>query len=237
MALTPDADPDHPILRRGKPVQAQGGRDLEEFKLEEPVERLVAVSDAGPGNEPHPLIYTCPPEERARMERQVRELAWAELKRMGSMRGLPAIAEPAPPSTTAKNAKAAKPQPTAPAWTPTEEQFVPYDLDWSNYATVVYSARYTPPQPDVPTGTSPRSWVVTVVARQEEDKLLKLYSAVSDPRELDLYPEVRLVDAVDPDGYEHNAFLFREKKRDGVSWLLARPTGYELVEVFETAVR
>jgi hypothetical protein len=75
------------------------------------------------------------------------------------------------------------------------------------------------------------------MAREEEDKLVKLYSAVSDPRELDLYPEVRLVDAVDPDGYGHYGFLLRKKKRDGVSWLLGRARGYELHTVFETAAR
>jgi hypothetical protein len=48
---------------------------------------------------------------------------------------------------------------------------------------------------------------------------------------------VRLVDAVDPDGYGRMALLFREQKRDGVSWLLGRPTGYELQTVFETPSR
>jgi hypothetical protein len=45
------------------------------------------------------------------------------------------------------------------------------------------------------------------------------------------------VDAVDPDGYGHYGLLFREQKRDGVSWLLGRATGYELQTVFETAAR
>jgi len=89
-----------------------------------------------------------------------------------------------------------------------------------------------------PAGAQARSWVVTVLAREEEDfKLVKLYSAVSDPRELGLYPEVRLVDAVDPEGYGHFGLLFREKKRDGVSWLLGRLTGYELQTIFETPAR
>jgi hypothetical protein len=60
---------------------------------------------------------------------------------------------------------------------------------------------------------------------------------VSDPKELDLYPEVRLVDAVDPEGYGHYGMLLREQKREGVSWLLGRATGYELQTVFETAAR
>jgi hypothetical protein len=48
---------------------------------------------------------------------------------------------------------------------------------------------------------------------------------------------VRLVDALDPDGYGRAALLFREKKRDGVSWLLGRATGYELQTLVETSSR
>jgi hypothetical protein len=44
-------------------------------------------------------------------------------------------------------------------------------------------------------------------------------------------------DAVDPEGYGRYGLLFREQKRDGVSWLLGRTTGYELQTVFERAVR
>ena len=92
--LTPSEDPDHPILRRGKPVQEQGGHDLPDFKLEEPVTRQVAVSDAGP-SEPQPLIYVCPQEERQQMEALARELAQAELRRVAAERGivLPAAAK------------------------------------------------------------------------------------------------------------------------------------------------
>jgi len=48
---------------------------------------------------------------------------------------------------------------------------------------------------------------------------------------------VRLVDAVDPDGYGRYVLLFREQKREGASWLLGRVTGFELQTVFETAAR
>jgi hypothetical protein len=42
---------------------------------------------------------------------------------------------------------------------------------------------------------------------------------------------------VDPDGYGRHVLLLREKKREGVSWLLGRVTGYELQTLFETAER
>jgi hypothetical protein len=276
--LTPSEDRDHPILRRGKPVQEQSGRDLPDFKREEPVSRQVAVSDAG-RSEAQSLIFVCREEERKQMEAQARELAQAELRRLAPLRGLtlpqPKAAAKTPVAKGKKKAPVVEEKP--PELALTDEQMVPYELDYSNYATVVYSARYVPeagagamgiavlpaagaggnaalpaagamgnaalPAADamgnatLPVAGAGKSWVVTVVARQAEDKLVKLYSAVSDPRELDLYPEVRLVDAVDPDGYGHYGLLFREQKRDGVSWLLGRPTGYELQTLMETAAR
>ena len=239
--LTPSDDPDHPILRRGKPVQEQGGRDLPDFKKEEPVSRQVAVSDSGRALEAPPLIYVCGEEERTQLETQARAMAQAELRRLGGQRGLalPEAKAAAGKTTSAGKLKAAKKtEAAAPAELKFgEEQFIPYDLDYNNYATVVYSARYTPEAAAAAVVGKPKSWVVTVIAKEDEGKLVKLYSAVSDPRELGLYPEIRLVDAVDPDGYGHYGLLFREQKRDGVSWLLGRATGYELQTVFETAAR
>jgi hypothetical protein len=242
--LTPSADPDHPVLRRGKPVQEQSGHDLPDLKKEEPVSRQVAISDAG-SSEAQSLIYICPEEQRNQMEASARELAQAELRRMAAQRGIPLLAPVKTPSRKSSPYKmgTAEKAPALPELKLEEEQFVPYDLDYNNYATVVYSARYAPEGQSFPStvasgeSAKAKSWVVTVVARQDESKLIKLYSAVSDPRELDLYPELRLVDALDPDGYGRAALLFREQKRDGVSWLLGRMTGYELQTIFETPSR
>jgi hypothetical protein len=219
-------------------VQQQGGADLPDFKKEEPVSRLVAVSDAGPSQQPPPLIFSDGEAERLQLEDQVRQLARAELRRMAALRGLTLPAAPA--KAAKKNSAPATPAELA----FTEEQFVPFDLEYNNYATVVYSARYTPAAPAAPalvassaaTPAAARSWVITVVARQAE-QLQKIYSTLSDPRDLSLYPEVRLVDVVDPEGYGHFQLLFRERTREGISWLLARPGGYEMQTVFETAER
>ena len=255
-----EAASDRPILRRGKPAEEPSGGDLRPGTLEagmpgtplaspaetpkeknpEAVQRQIAVSDAG-RSEPQELLFSWAEPQRLQMEKAAREIARSELLRLAPMRGL---------STPGASAKAA----ASPSETNfKDEQFVPYDLDYKDYAIVVYSARYRLPasggppggavavRPSTPTegalGTPERSWVVTVIARQDGDKLVKLYSAVSDPRELDLYPEVRLVDAVDPEGYGRFALLFREQKRDGVSWLLGRVAGYELQTIIETAAR
>ena len=233
--VSQDSAADHPVLRRGKPTQEQSGSDLPSQASAsaetrpELVQRQVAVSDAGP-SEPRELLFALSETQRTQLESTARELARSELLRLAPMRGL---SMPTPP------AKAAA-APAASQINFEDEQFVPYDLDYKDYATVVFSARHRGPA----SGASPRGgaakergWVVTVIARQDGDKLVKLYSALSDPRELDLYPELRLVDAVDPEGYGRFALLFREQKREGVSWLLGRVSGYELQTVFETAAR
>jgi hypothetical protein len=239
---TASEDTDHPVLRRGKPVQEQSGPDLPEMQTkqgaaaekEEAVTRQVAVSDAGPSEE-QPLTYIGREQEREQMEASARELARAELRAVAGQRGM--MASTAVPGRKTAAAKAALPELKL-----AEEQFVAYDLDYNDYATVVYSARYTPAQSDTASQSVVQrelqhGWVVTVVARQDEGKLVKLYSAVSDPRQMDIHPEVRLVDAVDPNGYGSYVLLFREQRRDGVSWLLEKPNGYGLQSVFETRTR
>jgi hypothetical protein len=223
-AATGDEDSGRPVLRRGKPSDeeseadsgasaARSGEPASEQKDESlTVMRQVAVSDAGPSREQE-VSFACSAEERRKLEDAARRLAEAELLRLAPMRGL------------ALDAGAAI------AWQ--EEQFALYALDYSNYATVVFSARYRPA--DAPQ-QSP-GWVVTVIARQQDTETVRLYGAVSDPRALGLYPELRLVDAVDPDGYGRYALLFRERKRDGVSWLLARVSGLGLQTLLETPER
>jgi hypothetical protein len=222
-AEAPEAEADHPILRRGRPQAEQGGRDLPAqggpagTNNPEPVWQ-VAVSDAG-HSEPQELLFSLTEPQRVQMEASARALAQAELLRLAPKRSLNL------PKATEASALALE-----------DEQFVPYDLDYSDYATIIFSARYRSQGSGAGRGRQ-QSWMVTVIARQDGEKLVALYSAVSDPRALDLYPEVRLVDAVDPEGYGRYALLFREQKRDGVSWLLGRVNGYELQTLFETAAR
>jgi hypothetical protein len=133
----------------------------------EPVVRQVAVSDAG-ASEPEDVIFVCRQEQREQMETSASELAQAELRRVAAMRGLtiPEEAGAGVAKSGAEKSGAAKAKPgggaksgakagthtgqsmaeaaTAPALTLEDEQFVPYDLDYNNYATVVFSARYRP---------------------------------------------------------------------------------------------
>jgi hypothetical protein len=248
---TVDEVPDHPILRRGKPAEEQGGRDLPEFnpalqpglnpgtgaRGPEPMARQIAVSDAGT-SEPQDVTFAWSPAQRQQMEAEARGLAEVELLRVAPMRGL-VLQEKSKADASAASTESASAA-AVPALALEDEQFVPFDLDYNDYATVVFTGRYRPAagaRPGNAAQPAVGTWVVTVIAKQDGDKLVKLYSAVSDPRELDLYPEMRLVDAVDPDGYGRYALLFRQQKRDGVSWLLGRVSGYELQTLLETAAR
>lgn|GEM_PF-1733189 len=230
--------PDHPILRRGKPAQEQSVRDLPVLrpdfakKNEDQITRQIAISDAEP-SDAQPLLFICPEEERRQMETAARELARSELIRMAARRGIEPLAKQ---KLLKAGGKPARGHSSTQKIAFEDEQFVPYDLGYDNYATVVFSGRYAPEAKGM--GGVHKSWVVIVVARQDpEGKMIKLYSSVSDPRELDLYPEVHLVDALDPDGSGRVAFLFRERKRDGVSWLLGRLSGHDLQTIFETPPR
>ena len=203
-AAMADEEADHPILRRGKPREEQGGADLPEFNAAlvpavnpetgepvgrgpEPMARQVAVSDAGT-SEPQDVTFACRAEQRQQMEAEARELAEVELRKAAPMRGLAlpeadtakvvttgsAKTKAAAASKAKTAASGTQPAPSAAgvpaALTFDDEQFVPYDLDYNDYATVVFSGRYRP-------SAENQSWVVTVIARQDGDKLVKLYSA------------------------------------------------------------
>jgi hypothetical protein len=223
-AEAPVEDAGRPVLRRGKPEENSSGEESSENSAPGisplTVERQVAVSDAGT-YETQDVSFPCDAAQRLQIEAAARRLAEEELRRQAPRRGLSML--PAPELALAFE----------------DVQFALYSLDYSNYATVVFSGRYRPPLAagGAEGGDHGSEWVVTVIARQEPDRMVQLYAAVSDPRALGLYPELRLVDAVDPDGYGRYALLFRERKRDGVSWLLARSSGYGLETLFETPER
>jgi hypothetical protein len=216
-------DAGRPVLRRGKPQESSSGEDSrpegEAGSERLTVRRQVAVSDSG-DYQPQNVAFSCDAEQRRQMEEAARRLAEGELRRLAPRRGLSRL-----------------PQPGV-ALVFEDEQFALYSLDYSNNATMVFSGRYRAPGAEGgDPGNHDSGWVVTVIARQDAERMVKLYSAVSDPRALSLYPELRLVDAVDPDGYGRYALLFRERKRDGVSWVLARASGFGLETLFETPER
>ena len=194
---------------------------------------MVAVSDATPavGDASPEISFHGPPEEQARLEHLAREMADAELRRVAALRGVPAGEKSA-------------------ALAATGEQTELYNLDHSNYAVVVYSARYQTPasvkaatvateEKSQAAASGPaRGWLVTVVARQNaEGKLTRLYGAVSDPREMDLYPEIRPVGMVDAEGYGRHSLLLRQQRRETVGWMLGRVSGYQMETIFETSAQ
>jgi hypothetical protein len=213
-------DPERPHLRygRGQPaLDAKTSEAGDQFSGVA-VPREVAISDAGKALPPADLLFHCSPEERETLHRQAQQLARAELKQVATARGIP-VDSLGPPS---------------------EEDFRAYRLEDGDYATVVYSARFATAK--ALSAQYSTGWVVAVVARYDgahDDgrAMTLLYAAISDPRELEHYPEVRPVDLVDAEGQGHYLLLLRETGAGGIRWRLGRLTGYELQTVFATAER
>jgi len=205
-------DSERPMLRRAKPAEEIRQGNGDEFRAGEVVTRRVAVSDAGTERLAPALLFLCSAEEKETMRQQAQRLAMSELKQVAAARDIP-VEKLGPP---------------------TEEDFRAYRLEQNEYATVVYSARFTLAEA---AARRERSWVVTVIVRAEGAQFARLYAAISDPHELELYPEVQPVDLVDGEGLGHYLLLLRESGAGGVRWRLGRITGYEMQTVFMTAER
>lgn len=225
-------DPERPLLRRGpgreKPAVGAETREAKNLSPWEAVRREVAISDAGKALPPPELLFHCSQEERETIRQRAQQLAVAELKQVAAARGIPVekLGPPGEEDFRALNLK--------------HNDLEHSQLEDSEYATVVYSARFTPAS--ALRGQASPGWVVTVIARYEGSNyggqaLTRLYAAISDPRELELYPEVRPVDLVDAEGQGRYLLLLREQSAGGVRWRLGRITPYELQTVFATAER
>jgi hypothetical protein len=205
-------DSERPVLRRAKPAEEIHQGNGDESRAGEVVTRRVAVSDAGTERLAPSLLFLCSAEEKETMHQQAQRLAMSELKLVAAARGIP-VEKLGPP---------------------TEEDFRAYRLEQNEYATMVYSARFAPAEA---AARRERGWMVTVIVRAEGVQFARLYAAISDPRELELYPEVQPVDLVDAEGLGHYLLLLRESGAGGVRWRLGRITGYEMQTVFMTAER
>ncbi len=208
--ITKEAE--RPRLRRANPAEENGRSNGDTFHAGEVVTRQVAVSDSGNKRAPTELLFHCSAVQEETMRLQARQLALAELKQVAAARGI-------------------QEEKLGP---PAEEDFHAYQLERNEYTTVVYSARFAPAQG---TTQQQRGWVVTVIVRAEGVEFTRIFAAVSDPRELDLYPEIHPVDLVDAEGLGHYLLLLRETAESGIGWRLGRITGFEMQTVFATAER
>ena len=108
-----------------------------------------------------------------------------------------------------------------------------FDLDYSNSATLVLSAKL-PVAPAKATPAAEFDYFVTVVARVDVNGTpQKIFSVVSDSNHLDAYPRMQIIDAVDADANGRGDLLFRQYSDTGISYALYRVFPYQMEKIFE----
>ncbi len=214
-------DPDRPNLHRGKPVTRLEDDDLPPLHgVPAEMHQMVAVSDASTRAEHD---FTRPwesPEEQAQVTAAMRSLA---TEKMAAYKPVAAVmpAPKAASTTMAAKRRAAKPAAPppvpAPAFDPKTELVNGYTLSYGGAATYIYSAA-------TPDASAPV--LVTVVAQREPDGSLKTaLASVTDAGHLDRAPQLRLVDAVDPDASNRASLLFERRGATSRDFALYRVIG------------
>jgi hypothetical protein len=254
---SPPEDKDHPVLRRGKPQQANrpddlmkphgpipsGGREKTADKpavanasaaaaSSKPAVQLIpAISDAD-GPDPRAYTYDAKPEEEQTYRRKMLALAGEEVR----TRAKPAGTAAAGPASAAGKMRQQHRSAASPAEQPTFDhvQFRFFDLSGSNEPILVLTASARMPAASASVQNSDLEYFVTVVAHADiYGELRKLYSRVTDTRHLDAIPRMELIDAVDADGDGRGELLFRQISDAGSAFAVYRVTSDQLWPLFE----
>jgi hypothetical protein len=233
-----------PTLRRGKPTEVAPEEKEEapiaaraqtaegKAAIQEPVQLVAAISDAG-GPDPKPYTFFWKPGEEDERRQQMLELAGNEVR--------------AYLNAQAKNAITVK-QSAAKAGTPGHKaaakgvkpdfenvHFQSFDVWANNQPVMVLSAEAHLPAPTTGTTGAAESCSITVVARTDiYGNLRKLYAGVTDKFHLDVTPRLELIDAVDADGDGRGELLFRETTDAGSGYLIYRATADNLWKLFDS---
>lgn len=225
-----NSDPDRPTLKRGTqaPVAAVAGPNEDPKTRAESRERTrqmnVAVSDPSL-RASRPFAYTWDDQQKQQLTAAMTKLAIAELQKVARSRGV---------TLTPKD----------------NVQFVQvssqaFDVDFSNNPQLVFTARFYPNTRQL-AGLSENSAkevmragiTVTVVARVNyNNELERIFAAVSDPRDLDTYPRMDFVDAVDVDGDDRAELIFANTSESGRRFSVYRLYGLQMNELFTSGVR
>ena len=227
------SDPNRPILRRGKPAEEQasslGAEKLPDKKPVPPPPGMpkveVAVSDATTTQQ-HSYVWTwANPDEEKKMKAEAQKLALATL--------------------TAFAARTNGPKPGALE----DVKFEAYDLNYTNAATVIMSARVLPEAakppvrrtaktakaPEPPPAAAPGfEYYVTIVGREDiYGTLQKELAVATDSKHLDEFPRMQLLDVVDIDGNGAGDLLFQNTGDGSRSFVIYRDLGWSLREVIQ----
>lgn len=211
-----DNDPDRPMLSRGgKPevqtIQPAKSTTAPSAKKPAPGTALhsyPAISDTGK-YETRPLLYVTSPEQMQQLSKTLLGMALAEMRTFAAKRPGPQI-----PKTAAI----------------TDYDFRGFDLDFSNSATLVLTAKLPVTSPN----SRPFAYYATVVARVDiNGEPQKVFSSVTDTVHLDAYPRLELIDALDADANGRGDLLFRQYSDVGSNYGLYRVFPYNMEKIFE----
>ena len=215
---------ERPILRRGKPGDAQQKFEDKDFSSTVIVkEHFVAVSDAG-GPEPRPYVLFTKPDEVVMYRKKLQAMASETVRALYGLK---------------TNAHASKRVAASVAFTNVQMQT--FDLTNSNDPVLVFTATVDPAEkmvgagPTSATGASVTHAAVTVVARVDiYGELRKLLAEATDEHHLDVYPRLEFVDAVDADGDGSGELVFRETSDGGSGFVVYRAGLDRMWTVFDS---
>jgi hypothetical protein len=247
----PNADPNRPRLRRGKPdasehhdpfttfdtltdvapgpasATAKPGAAAKGSVAPSLIVVVPAISDVG-GPDPRPYTYDVKPAEAAIYRNKMLDLATMLLH--------------VPAAATAKAKETATSHKTSSAATRTAKPSKPdfddvnlriFDLSNSNEPVLVLSAKIHPPGAS-PTGNVEEPKEIMLIARTNlEGELKKLFFSQTDSQHLDVFPHMDLIDAVDADGDGRGELLFRRTFDGGSAYAIYRVTADQLWPLFE----
>ena len=213
-------DPDRPNLHRGKPTARLEDEDLPPLHgLPADMHQMIAVSDAKNRPEHDFARAWESPEEQEQVRTAMRQLAQAKLAGYRPVVDATPPTEKKPPVISRRGPRPAPAvvAPAAPMFDTKTEDLKAYTLSYGGAATYVYSAS----TPDAKTAV-----LVTIVAQREPDGSLKSALAnVTDAAHLDRTPQLRLLDAVDPDASNRASLLFERRGATTRDFVLYRVIG------------
>jgi hypothetical protein len=247
---------ERPRLRRGKPAEPFGEEEVPGYSKPGvtppanagkvaasapavPVQLIPAISDAG-GPAPHSFNFEWLKDEEGERRQQLVAMAQQELRAyLTAQRKNTITATPGNEGTghlsRASNTTA---KATAKTADPVLEnvQMRAYDLWTNNEPVVVFSAQAhaAPAEGTSESEGDLRYSILLVTYPDIYNNFHKLYTAVTDPRHLDVTPRLELVDAVDADGDGRGELLFKETTDSGTGWVVYRATADTLWKMFDS---
>ena len=223
-------DPNRPTLKRGTQAPAPdvaGPREDPQAKAEtarRSRQLNVAVSDPSQRST-RPFDFQWDDQQKQQLTAGITKLAAAELTKAARSRGVTLG-----PKDQVEFADAA---------------LRAYDVDYSNNPQLVFVAKFIPSQRQL-SGLSKESAMdvmkggiyVTAVARVNYNgELERIFTEVSDPRDLDRFPRMEFVDAVDVDADNRAELLFAKDTTTGRRFVVYRLYGLQMNELFSSGVR